>query len=453
PGQSDVPKGEVTLSEGAGSLGPWLAHRVFAGSGQEIAAKVRAALTASEGAAGRVLVTANPNLLDSDVHSQLLLSALERRATELDFLANRIRTAVSEIDSAVGGYRSQEAGTGAGQPGIAAESTEEGDGAATAGTPVATAVDLLRLLSTDVTLTPVVVSADASLLAILTAGALAGTVSLDVVLDGFETGRTGGRVLTALGGAREASRTAAERALELAGRVAPVEQELAQRIAALEAAEASWRDAVAATDVEPVQVAQLAARREALSAQVSARAAALGPAKAVLEGAVTLLEAARAEFGAAAATDESGSSPIARAVAREALHDPVRPITHVLYVQPAHSGADVVTRRSLLGASARVSYLGAANTAWVLFSVEGGTLLAGGSTDGVDQFTHDLTTGGSALVRNVPNAEVASLGADPFAEHEKTLRTGVFVFAIGVALLGVAAMLGVVLPPILALWR
>jgi len=40
PGIDDAPKGAVTLGEKAGSLGPWLAHRVLAEAGAEIAASV-----------------------------------------------------------------------------------------------------------------------------------------------------------------------------------------------------------------------------------------------------------------------------------------------------------------------------------------------------------------------------------------------------------------------------
>ena len=72
----------------------------------------------------------------------------------------------------------------------------------------------------------------------------------------------------------------------------------------------------------------------------------------------------------------------------------------------AQAGADVITRRSVLGSSGRVSYLGGVTAAWTLLDVSSGAVVTGGATERARQLTHDLTTGKTAQVTDVTPATV-----------------------------------------------
>ena len=120
-----------------------------------------------------------------------------------------------------------------------------------------------------------------------------------------------------------------------------------------------------------------------------------------------------------------------------------KPVTHILLAQSTHTGADVVTRRSVLGSSGRVGYLGGANAAWVLVDAHG-SVVAGGAIDGASHMTHDIGTGESRKnpVQPVPGEWVSK---DPLERNESWIRLGVLILALAIALIGVAATLSVVL--------
>lgn len=561
PGLTDTPKGEVTLGAKAGALAPWLTYQVLADAAEQIAHGVR---RVRDTTSWRVLVTTDANLLDTDVRGQLIRNALTARTREIDPLPQALRVAAKALEGAVKTYTSEEAppphrfeerhiddgelrdlGDETGGPGLVAasvaEAVEEEDqpgeepraGAEQPGEeggegeaepevtePLAVAGELVRLVATDFTMSSAEVSADAALLALLTAGALgpwaeqgpetahdiaeaaatkaaeaavdainaalkgkanAAAVSsaaqdaanqavetartaaahaaaaagqgIEVLLDGFDVSYGNRPTFRALDDLAKKADELSVAALKLRAYLTPVAAELADRKTAADAAQGEWTKAAANKDVTDARLAEFKERRDQLIAEVSRRQAAVGPAQAVLDQAVAALGAARSDLTAVTMSDASGVSPVGRACAREAMHlkDAQGRITHVLYVRPTHAGADVVTRRSVLGSSGRVSYLGGANTAWALLEVEHGKLVGGGSTEQARQLTHDLTTGKTTTVTAVTQNAVDSLGEDPLAKYEKNIRTAVLFLAAGVALLGIAAVLAVVIGPIVAL--
>jgi hypothetical protein len=177
------------------------------------------------------------------------------------------------------------------------------------------------------------------------------------------------------------------------------------------------------------------------------RTAAAAPAEDMLSACTTLTQAVRAELTALTTADGQGISPLQRACSRDRLHDrtedTTRVVTHVLLVQATHAGADIVTRRSILGASGRVGYLGGANGAWVLIDVHG-NVVGGGAVDSASHMTHDIATGESR--KNLIRARAYGwTSTDPLEKNERWLRAGVLLVALALAVFSVAATLAVVL--------
>ncbi|HEX8510060.1 MAG TPA: hypothetical protein VF635_11285 [Propionibacteriaceae bacterium] len=569
PGVTDAPRGEVTLGAKAGSLAPWLTQQVLAAGAAQIAESVRA-LQPATASSWRVLITADVNLLNTDVRGQLIQNALTRRTAQLAPFAEAVSAAVGQLGSGLSTSTAQredfprrlELAMAAPVPAEGQDDEPEEARAGNkeetaAGEPVEAAVQLVRLVATDYTVTAAEVSADASLLALLTAGALgdesavttpgaepspasapaapaaslpspgstadpsnqaaasarkaaedaeraaaeakaaateaakdvaaefAAMIStaakqegdalqnvvqraadamalsaraaaardrkIDVLLDGFDVAWESRPALTALKGLAEKAEAVSVEALKLQARLAPAVADLADRKTAMETAESEWTKAAVNKDVTQTRLNELRSRRDQLIAEVSHLHALVSPAQAVLEETKAAVEAARADLIAVTTTDDSGTSPIARACAREAIHVPgIDQITHVLYVRPTHTGADVVTRRSILGSSGRVSYLGGANAAWALLEIADGRLVGGGATEQARQLTHDLSTGQTSSVTTITSTEGATLGGDPLAKYDTTIRIAVLALAFGIALLGLLAGLGIALGPILS---
>jgi hypothetical protein len=230
--------------------------------------------------------------------------------------------------------------------------------------------------------------------------------------------------------------------LELRKKLAPVTADLADRRGQLDKARQDWTNAVTDSRVPEPRASSLKADVDMLTGEVASREIAVGPAQAVLDQALAVAAVARTDLTAVSTPDATGLSPLARACGREALHG-IGAITHVLYVHTAQAGADVITRRSVLGSSGRVSYLGGVTAAWTLLDVSSGAVVTGGATERARQLTHDLTTGKTAQVTDVTPA--AKLTRDPLAQWEFSFRVAFLFLAATIgalALAGAAALLG-----------
>jgi hypothetical protein len=367
--------------------------------------------------------------------------------------------------------------------------------AAFAAGPVQTAPEPIRLVATDFTVIAAEVPVESSLLAVLTAGALspggllvresfdpASQAVIRAVTDSFAQaaakpdiapGRVQQAARKAYNQAQHAARaqvtSRAEKiqvkldsfaavaehsstftmvsvlaakvdeldaaTLELSKKLAPVAADLADRRGQLDKARQDWANAVTDSRVPEPRVSSLKADVDMLTGEIASREIAVGPARAVLDQALAAVGVARTDLFAASTPDATGLSPVARACAREALHG-IGAITHVLYVHTAQAGADVLTRRSVLGSSGRVSYLGGVTAAWALLDVSSGAVVTGGATERARQLTHDLTTGKTSQVTDVtPHAK--QLSRDPLALWETGFRVAVLLLAATIVLLGV----------------
>ncbi|MBF0687782.1 MAG: hypothetical protein IR158_08475 [Cellulomonas sp.] len=459
PGVANGPTGEVTVGEKAGGLGPWLAHQVVAEIAGGIAAAASAA-TKSQGTPWHVLVTTDANLLTTDVQATLILASLTERSKDQARVTDAVRAATTALREAVDRYaaheeqlrsRENDVSDSGGRARLNPDTGEApapagtGEAPAPAGSALGAAVELVQLTATDFSVSAVDVSADAALLATLTAGAvgsLAGARNR-ATLDGFDVAHLAGPTVAALHRLAAAVAVLAEETLVLSQLVAPVAAELGDRRGAVTAAQSAWADAVGGKEATADRIQLLREHLDRLTADVARRQAAVAPAQAVLAVATARVDAARAEMVAVTTVDSTGVSPLARACAREALHSQEgRPVTHVLHVRPTQVGAEMVTRRSVLGSSGRVFYLGTASAAWALLDVRDGTLV-GGAQHRAKQKVHDLATG---KVWAPEGEGVQPQGApeevDPLAATEAWVRVAVLALAFGVAVLGIVAALG-----------
>ncbi len=432
-----------------------------------------------------VFVTDDPDLLSSDVVSQQVNLALKARTSELTQRAGALARASTELTQAVNRYLRDEVGTSgqngsdrgrtrdlvqdtltevaiaAAQKGTEAKAAETsaadgkaaaedagagtgaGDGTSAAGAgPIGAAVDLVRLLGVDYTIKTAEVAIDSALLARLTAGRLAmssrkGAVD-EVLLDGFALAgesatlnnyRALFTVLNTVEGAVQ----------ELARAVAPVAAEAKVYQERATDIEESW----AKTDADPKADEGAAEALQALAQEFrrrfEARSRAAEPAEVLLTACTEAVAAVRAELLVLGAADASGVSPLQRACSRDRLHDRTdkdgKAVSHVLLVQATHAGADVVTRRSILGASGRVGYLGGANGAWVMVKTDG-TVAGGGAVEAASHLAHDIASGASARNPIVPGVGPLP-GTDPLEQNEQSIRRGVLYLALAIALAGV----------------
>ncbi|HST66343.1 MAG TPA: hypothetical protein VLM05_14255, partial [Mycobacteriales bacterium] len=248
PTVPDAPTGTVTVGEGAGAFGPWLAHQTLAAA----AAAVRDAVVPKLAGGGRLLVVDDRALLAGAATARLVRDRLSRLTTQL-----------GPLPALLDGTPADPAG-GALLPNLAAEAggegvEEEDDVPPTAGGTLGAALDLLSLVRTDYTLTAATVTTSPSELATLTAGALAGTTGLTVELDGFTAAVDSPALAAAdtLVQARDAARAALTR-LEV--RLAAVETALPVLRARISHLEDSWDTWAAEKDADPAAGGRLRTR-------------------------------------------------------------------------------------------------------------------------------------------------------------------------------------------------
>lgn len=456
PGVDDGPTGTITLGEQAGALGPWLAHDVLATAAEQIATHAGAAV-----GAGRVLVTDDAGLLRSDVLSHQVHAVLHHHVASLDVAATlESATAAAQVTGPGGaGAGIQMAGPppaedegededeGEGEDEAAAEGEAGGEAAPAAATPLAVALDLVRLTAVDHTLAAVEVTGSTAVLARLTAGELAAGPA-SVVLDGFGPVDPAGPTTAALAEVQTRLRAARDGVDQLVGATGALTAEVAGLTVAVTTAQADWAAAVADAEAPPGAVPTLRAELDRLLVRLAARRAALAPARAVVEQVTARISAAQDDLAALLTVDASGTSPLLRACSRERLHvDPGqgddRRLTHVLHTGLSHLGADALTRRSVLGSSGRIGFLGAASTDWTLLDATTGLVAGGGAQQCAGSLTYDLESGLSARATVEPSTE--PLAADPWREAEERIRTAALVAAGAIAVLAVVGALSLVI--------
>lgn len=466
PGTSDTgPTGTVTLGEKAGSLAPWVAHDVL---GTAAASVATAASDAVKG--GRVLVTDDAALLRSDLLSHVVHETLAHHSAALD-VGERVRAAIEALDAATaepgleivdseeptraaagGGDEVTDGGSGAGadgdeadgdekEAGATAESTEEA-----AASPIVAATNLIKLAAVDFTLTAAEVTADSALLARLVAGNL-GAGEAKVVLDGFGPVDPSGPTLVQLDTLIERLRAARVGLTKLVARTGPLGARVATLKLDVDKAQQAWSESASAKDATKEGIDSLKADLDDLRRSLAQREAALAPAQAVVDHVTQEIAEAEADLEALLAPDDTGTSPLLRACSREGLHtddaeDPkntAQPslITHVLHASISHLGADTVTRRSVLGSSGRVGFLGAATANWTLADVKHGVVIAGGSAPAAAAMTYDLESAKSSWTAIGRKAH--ALGDDPLRKVEDRMRFGVLLVAWALMILSVAA--------------
>jgi hypothetical protein len=407
PTVADAPKGEVTLGDKAGAVGPWRAHRLVDAVAREIAAKARALLPAGS---ARVLVVDDRSLLRDHWTARHVLTTLALLRDRLTHLDQTVQDTLADLEPAPSGT-TRRGGREAAAPPPPRGGPAPAPTAATAGAEGAlgAAVDLLGLLRTDYTVTAIAVPTTATELSSLTAGHLAatgtaaasasagGTEPVTVELDGFTT-------------VRPSPTLDAVRALE-------------------EAREASLRNLV-----------QLEARVAPVDGQPAA-----GRAKAVATHARQVLAGVDSAVADLLKAPEGADAPLVTAVRRERLSAEPGPdgISHVLYVHLDAVAADALTRRSILGTSSRIRFLSAVNASWILLDTSTGTVVGGGQANQADLTTFGLDTGVTDSVDVV--AQPGPLPSEDRLEKlEESARQAVVALVILLAVLSLVAFVAVI---------
>jgi hypothetical protein len=441
PTVQDAPTGTVTLGEKAGAFGPWIAHRTL----ESAATAVRDAVVGHlAGTPGRLLVVDDRALLAGAATAELVLDRLARLTARLNPLPALLDgTPAGPSGAAFGAAVGAIPAEGAEGGGEGIESGgEEAQAAPTAGSTLDAALNLLSLARTDYTLTAATVSTSPSELATLTAGALAGAAGgLSVEVDGF-TAVAGSPSLAAaddLARARDAARSALAR-LEI--RLSPVEAELTTLRARLRHLEDSLETWALTKDASPGGGDLLRVRIEQLSTNASEQAAVADPARSVADHAAALLIEAETVLAALLQPAGDADPPLLTAVRWERLTTGPRRVDHVLYVGTDQLAADTVTRRSVLGTSGRLTFLGAATVSWLLLDPCTGAVRAGGTQAPGKRLRFDLESGNSDIA---DLADAGVLDNDPLVRAEKVATAAVLLVAAFLGILAVVAALRLVL--------
>lgn len=494
PGSQDGPTNTVTFGAAAGSLAPWLVHASVSATATTIAAAARAALDADTTQDADHLpchvtfVTDDHDLLATDVESRQVLDMLtdcvagvrdttvhlvqvtarlrEARLAlrpqaprrddsehtdahpplaELEALrADKDLEAVAPTDPAAPAADDK-------TPGAAATDTEPSTSTetGTVGSTLAAAVDLVKLLAVDYTVAAADVTTDSALMARLVAGGLGARRGGQVLLDGYHltdsspTLRTHRLLLAAV--------RALERTIRaLTAELAPVTDQAQVLATRTSTAQEAWVTATTAPrgtdkdkdkDIPQAALDALKADWERLERNHLALVAAAAPGTRALAAAGELVEQVHTALATLLTPGGSGTSAIQRACSRDRLREPTAastaPVTHVLLVQATHAGADIVTRRSIAGASGRVAYLAGTNGAWVLARRDGSVIGGGGAEDS-RQLTHDLASGES-MSGGLKKVQKWT-STDPLATSELFMRWAVLGIAAALVLLSLAAV-------------
>lgn len=435
PDVQDGPTGTVTVGAQAGALGPWLAHQTLDAAAGTVAVQVAKELE-SLGDRARVLLVDDRAVLGGATTARLVRDRLVRlteRLTGLPHLLADARALLLDpsnrpLDGGAGDCRDK--------PDDGAQATAPSPGSA-----LGAALDLLSLARTDYTLTAAAVSTSPSEVVALTAAHLAGG-AVRVEVDRF-AGTGDSPSLRAADEAARARDAALAELARLEALLRPLENQLVRQRALVTSLEDRWASWATAKDANPTGGPALRQRIEDLDAQVTGLAATVDPARRLADHAAGVLGEVDAALSALTQAAGGADSPLATAVRWERLRPAEQPaeesdrlVDHVLYVGTDQLAADVVTRRSLLGTSGRVSFLGAAAVSWLLLDVAAGVVTAGGAQAKGARLRFDLESGGSDRSELVNGAIT---GEDPLRVLERRVTWAVLLVAALLVLFTAAA--------------
>ena len=187
-------------------------------------------------------------------------------------------------------------------------------------------------------------------------------------------------------------------------------------------------------------------RVEALGSQLAdetqrlvALASVVASAKSLIAEATAQVTAVDALTGDLAKATDSGASPMRTALAGERLRGEDR-ISHVLYVELNHAGADSQTRRLILGESGHLGFMGSANASWLLLRADDARIVTGGHIAKANRMTYDLATGKATRPTEpevVPDADLPPDSALGDANWAKGLIVVIALFLIVISVLAI----------------
>jgi hypothetical protein len=466
PSATDAPKGEVTVGVGAGAFGPWRAHRIVDGIATNIAKSAHDALSRTENA--RVLVLSDrSSLLPDHWTARQVAGTLTRLTARIDGLTARLTESATTLKTDIENLRKAEKdrqaeSTTSRRRGVDApdrRSVEPADAASEGGelttkqspTPspvpgaLGAAADLLGLLRTDYAITATAVTANPSELETLTAARLAKASGnggsshgpIRVEADTYTTLRHSPSN-DSLRSLLEKRDVLALQTVELREVLTPVEAELTAIKSRLSTLEQEWATAVA----EQKDVAKdLRAAVDSLARDAGARENLAGPARTLAAHVERVLTETDEAVAALLRGGEDGPAPLLMAAMRERLdaEEESERFTHVLYVNVDALGADAITRRSILGTSGRIRFVGAGSASWLLLDASDGTISDGGQVNLADVMAFDLEGGRAQF-----NTDGTWLANEPLSAHDPLARMETWARALVLALvvtLGVVGLL------------
>lgn len=470
PSLSDAPKGEVTLGDKAGALGPWRAHQIVDAVGESIANQVAAKRKNKD---GRILVVGDRSLLQSHWLARQVTVSLERLDRRIRELKPQIETTHKEVTTRIKEIEDNEQGSNI--PGHGDEFTQDHGTPSPSGprarsaiadlsqpTPPTTtataepspvgvtgalggAVELLGLLRNDQTLTAGSVTAAPGELVTLTAGHLA-SEGIAVEADLFST-LVQSHSMDTFAEVLRGRDQVIEELSRLQQVLEPVDAELTAISVRVALIEKEWATATAdASGTKTSDALRIAGDKLGLAAQKRERVA--GPARTFIAYASKVIAEVDGAIGSLLAAPEGQYAPLFAAALRERLDrsNGKDAITDVLYVNLDALAVDTVTRRSMLGASGVLRFLSAGNASWLLLDTSTGAVTAGGQQHLGDLITFGLTTG-EAKYDDAPGLTRITKGSisDPLAQIEGPVRWFVLALALVLAIVGVWSIVAIVL--------
>jgi hypothetical protein len=402
----------------------------------------------------RVLVVNDRSLLESDWTARHVRDTLYRLSQRIDALQTQVEGGKETLRRGVDDYLQAEVRQGgaaaaeqSGRRGAAPAPTGGAPtGAIPAGVPGAlgAAVDLLGLIRTDYAVTASTVTPGPAELVTLTAAHLA-VDGVSVEADVFSTMRTSPSMekLTELLRARD---EVVEALCGLAQALAPVEAELTAITGRITALEPQWAQA-AAEAKEGATVQALERAVDTLARQAQSREQVAGPARTLVAYAQQVVADVDAAVTGLMQAPAGGQAPVFTAARCERLdvrHGVQDAITHVLYVSLDAVAADMVTRRSIIGASGILRFLTATNASWLLLDTSTGTVAKGSQQSNADIMTFSLETGEATYGGKPAKHKAGSVIKDPARALEGPAKFLIVVLAIVLAVLGVLSVLAVI---------
>lgn len=469
PELTDIPRNEVTVGDRAGALGPWRAHQVLNVLASQIADEVYDKLsTPPDRFHGRLLIVDERSVLHGDWTARQVASILDRLKRRLDGLKTQLDAVDEKAQTGIRQYEQEEQEEAEQSeppqpPGSEPGEQDSGGGwrsevTPATGTPtrppptgasgaLTGAVDLLGLLRTDYVLSAGNVTATPAELVTLTASHLAKRdLAIEVTLLTTASTSASASKFSEVVSTRD---DLVERISRLQQHLAPVEAELTAINARIDRVEQEWATAVADTKGEKSSSA-LRQMGDRLARQAQRREKTAGPVRTFTAYANRLIADSDTSIAALLEAPEGGLAPLFTAACWERLNDTTRTdsrISHVLYVNLDVLTADIVTRRSILGASGVVRFLCAGNASWLLMDAGTGAILSGGQPHMADVMTLGLMTG-QAKYENVPTG-LAPVPADktikdPLAWFEWPMRAFVLALVLVLTVVGVVSIFAVV---------